>query len=178
MAPLPISSIRVGKIDDVQELIKSKPNKVPERFIREEYERGVVVSSLKTHHLHHQIPVIDLSKLSKPDNDDFFFEILKLSQACEDWGFFQVINHGIEVEVVEDIEEVASEFFDMPLEEKKKYPMEPGTVQGYGQAFIFSEDQKLDWCNMFALGVHPPQIRNPKLWPSKPARFRSFFFSF
>ncbi|KAF3608792.1 hypothetical protein DY000_02049426 [Brassica cretica] len=83
----------------------------------------------------------------------------------------QVINHGIEVGVVEDIEKVAKEFFEMPLEEKKKYPMEPGTVQGYGQAFIFSEDQKLDWCNMFALGVHPPSIRNPKLWPSKPARF-------
>lgn len=87
MAPLPISSIRVGKIEDVQELIKSKPNKVPERFIRESNERV----SLKTHH-HHHIPVIDLSKLSnKPHtHDDFLFEILKLSQACEDWGFFQV----------------------------------------------------------------------------------------
>ncbi|VVA98875.1 unnamed protein product [Arabis nemorensis] len=170
MAPLPVSSIRVGKIEDVQELIKSKPNKVPERFIREANERGVILT-LKTQH-HHHIPVIDLSKLSKPHNhDDFLFEILKLSKACEDWGFFQVINHGIEVEVVEDIEKVAKEFFELPLEEKKKYPMEPGTVQGYGQAFIFSEDQKLDWCNMFALGVHPPPIRNPKLWPSKPARF-------
>lgn len=89
MAPLPISSIRVGKIEDVQELIKSKPNKVPERFIREANERGVILT-LKTHH-HHHIPVIDLSKLSKPHNhDDFLLEILKLSQACEDWGFFQV----------------------------------------------------------------------------------------
>lgn len=78
------------------------------------------------------------------------------------------------MEVVEDIEELGKQFFEMPLEEKKKYPMVPGTVQGYGQAFIFSEDQKLDWCNMFALGVHPPSIRNPKLWPSKPARFRFF----
>lgn len=42
-------------------------------------------------HLHHHIPVVDLSKLSKPHtHDDFLFEILKLSQACEDWGFFQV----------------------------------------------------------------------------------------
>ncbi|MBA0749641.1 hypothetical protein Gogos_003543 [Gossypium gossypioides] len=50
--------------------------------------------------------------------------------------------------------------------------MAPGTVQGYGQAFVFSENQKLDWCNMFALGVEPPCIRNPKLWPSKPVNFR------
>lgn len=63
------------------------------------------------------------------------------------------------------------EFFMLPLEEKQKYPMAPGTVQGYGQAFVFSEDQKLDWCNMFALGVEPHFIRNPKLWPTKPLDF-------
>ncbi|KAK8511316.1 hypothetical protein V6N13_013734 [Hibiscus sabdariffa] len=43
-------------------------------------------------------------------------------------------------------------------EEKQKYPMAPG-------------NQKLDWCNMFALGVEPPCIRNLKLWPLKPAHF-------
>ncbi|CAA3033528.1 SRG1 [Olea europaea subsp. europaea] len=63
------------------------------------------------------------------------------------------------------------DFFMMPLEEKQKYPMIPGTVQGYGQAFVFSEDQKLDWCNMFALGLEPHYVRNPKLWPTKPSNF-------
>ncbi|MBA0740729.1 hypothetical protein Gogos_013919, partial [Gossypium gossypioides] len=51
--------------------------------------------------------------------------------------------------------------------------MAPGTVQGYGQAFVFSENQKLDWCNMFGLGVEPPCIRKPNLWPLKPARLRN-----
>ena len=85
---------------------------------------------------------------------------------------FQVQNHGIDLSVIENIEKVAKDFFMLPLEEKQKYPMAPGTVQGYGQAFVFSENQKLDWCNMFALGVEPPCIRNPKLWPSKPTDFR------
>lgn len=88
------------------------------------------------------------------------------------------MNHGIDVELLEKIEKVAMEFFNQPLEEKQKYPMNPGTVQGYGQAFIFSEDQKLDWCNMFALGVIPDYIKNPKLWPTKPSDFRFFFFFF
>lgn len=72
------------------------------------------------------------------------------------------------------------EFFRLPLEEKQKYQMAPGTVQGYGQAFVFSEHQKLDWCNMFALGVIPDSIRNPLLWPKKPTNFRwlSVFFLF
>ncbi|KAJ1379734.1 Oxoglutarate/iron-dependent dioxygenase [Sesbania bispinosa] len=60
---------------------------------------------------------------------------------------------------------MSREFFMLPLEEKQKYPMAPGTVQGYGQAFVFSEDQKLDWCNMFALGIEPHYVRNPNLWP-------------
>ncbi|KAK4405587.1 protein SRG1 [Sesamum angolense] len=91
--------------------------------------------------------------------------------SCKEWGFFQVINHGIDLELLERIEKVAMEFFMMPLEEKQKYPMIPGTVQGYGQAFVFSEDQKLDWCNMFALGLEPHCVRNPKLWPTKPSDF-------
>lgn len=96
---------------------------------------------------------------------------MQLSTACEEWGFFQVINHGIDLSLLEKIEKVTKEFFMLPLAEKQKYPMAPGTVQGYGQAFVFSEDQKLDWCNMFALGVEPQVIRNPKLWPTKPANF-------
>jgi isopenicillin N synthase-like dioxygenase len=86
--------------------------------------------------------------------------------------FYQVINHGIDLSLLESIEKVARDFFVLPLEEKQKYPMLPGTVQGYGQAFVFSEDQKLDWCNMFALGLEPHFIRVPKLWPAKPLKFR------
>lgn len=83
-----------------------------------------------------------------------------------------MINHGIDLGLLERPEMVSMDFFMMPLEEKQKFPMAPGTIQGYGQAFVFSEDQKLDWCNMFALGVEPHSIRNPKLWPTKPTKLR------
>ncbi|KAI3821962.1 hypothetical protein L1987_09541 [Smallanthus sonchifolius] len=79
------------------------------------------------------------------NKEEFHLEILKLSASCEEWGFFQVINHAIEVDLLEKIEKMAMEFFMLPVEEKQKYPMAPGTVQGYGQAFVFSEDQMLDW---------------------------------
>ena len=81
--------------------------------------------------------------------------------------FYQVIDHGIDLSLLESIEKVAMDFFVLPLEEKQKYPMLPGTVQGYGQAFVFSEDQKLDWVNMIALGLEPHSIRVPK-----PPKFR------
>ncbi|GMY27695.1 protein SRG1 [Fagus crenata] len=168
MAPVPLSPIKVGHIEDVQELRKVKPTTIPERFVRDMTERPTLATDLSSPS---DIPIIDFSKLIKGDKDEVHSEIMKLATACEEWGFFQVINHEIELSLLESIEKVAKEFFMLPLEEKQKYPMAPGTVQGYGQAFVFSEDQKLDWCNMFALGVEPHYIRNPKLWPTKPAKF-------
>lgn len=83
-----------------------------------------------------------------------------------------MVNHEVDSKLMESIEKVAMEFFALPLEEKQKYPMNNDTVEGYGQAFVFSEDQKLDWCNMFALMLNPHERRKPHLWPETPARFR------
>ncbi|KAK8491627.1 hypothetical protein V6N13_060860 [Hibiscus sabdariffa] len=168
MAPVPSFPIKVGHIDDVQELRKTEPTQIPQRFVRDMSERPKLAAMVPSPN---DIPIIDLSKLVGSDRDEQGRQIVQLKTACEEWGFFQVVNHGIDSSVVENIEEVAKDFFMLPLEEKQKYPMAPGTVQGYGQAFVFSENQKLDWCNMFALGVEPPCIRNPELWPSKPAHF-------
>ncbi|KAJ0093655.1 hypothetical protein Patl1_25101 [Pistacia atlantica] len=168
MAPAPIFPVKVGHIDDVQELRKAKPTTIPERFVRDLTERPTMATALSSAT---DIPNINFSKLIKGNPDEFHSEILNLTTACEQWGFFQVINHEIDLSLLESIEKVAKDFFMLPLEEKQKYPMAPGTVQGYGQAFVFSENQKLDWCNMFALGVEPHCIRNPKLWPAEPAEF-------
>ncbi|KAM7280282.1 hypothetical protein ACFE04_007416 [Oxalis oulophora] len=164
MAPAPFSELKVGHIDDVQELRKNKPTIIPDRFVRDRGERPQpALAFVSTTN----VPIIDFSKLANGDRD----EISHLASACKNWGIFQMINHEIDVNMLESIEKVAREFFMMPLEEKKKYPMAPGTLQGYGQAFVFSEEQKLDWCNMFALGIYPNFIRNPTLWPAKPASF-------
>ncbi|XP_006645290.2 protein SRG1-like [Oryza brachyantha] len=151
-------TIKIGQVDDVQEL-----HTVPERYIRDGDDRpngGAEVCAL-------EIPVIDVGELRRGGEE----ELDKLRLACKQWGFFQVVNHGVEEEVMEEMEKAAREFFMLPLEEKEKYPMEPGGIQGYGHAFVFSEDQKLDWCNMLALGVEPAFIRRPNLWPTTPANF-------
>ncbi|KAK3189771.1 hypothetical protein Dsin_029332 [Dipteronia sinensis] len=180
MAASTVIPINVGHIDDVQELRKTKPTTIPERFVRDVTERPTTLDSTTTtlSSPHTDIPIIDLSKLVNGNPDDFQSEILNLTTACQEWGFFQVVNHGIDLSLLESIEKVAKDFFMLPIEEKQKYPMAPGTIQGYGQAFIFSENQKLDWCNMFALGIEPDFIRRPELWPSKPADFNETLESY
>lgn len=87
MAPVPISPVIVGHIDDVQELRKAKPTTVPERFVRDLTERPTMATALSSAT---DIPIINFSKLIKGNPDEFHSEILNLSTACEQWGFFQV----------------------------------------------------------------------------------------
>ncbi|KAK9144429.1 hypothetical protein Sjap_004332 [Stephania japonica] len=57
--------------------------------------------------------------------------------------------------IIEKIKGDAEEFFRLPLEKKKAYAQQPGSVQGYGQAFVVSEEQKLEWSDVFGLRTFP-----------------------
>ncbi|VAH70146.1 unnamed protein product [Triticum turgidum subsp. durum] len=64
------------------------------------------------------------------------------------------------------------QFFQLPAETKKRFAQEQGQLEGYGQLFVVSEDQKLDWADMLFLYTQPPEMRNAKFWPDQPATFR------
>ncbi|XP_031110497.1 bi-functional coumaroyl CoA and feruloyl CoA ortho-hydroxylase F6H2-1-1-like [Ipomoea triloba] len=59
------------------------------------------------------IPVIDFSDPEAAE--------AKIQEAAENWGFFQVINHGIPLQVLDNVIEAAHVFFELPAEEKMKY---------------------------------------------------------
>ncbi|MFS7975300.1 putative non-hem dioxygenase domain, isopenicillin N synthase [Helianthus anomalus] len=60
------------------------------------------------------IPLIDLSASQSQTVE----EIL---HACQEFGFFQVINHGVSKDLIDETMEVVKEFFNMPEEEKEIY---------------------------------------------------------
>ncbi|KAH9305639.1 hypothetical protein KI387_010043, partial [Taxus chinensis] len=168
------SMVKMGsclKADDVQELVKSKPGAEPERYIRPKQER-IGCSALNAP-ASLQIPVIDMGRIVSGCHSTRQHEMARLSKACQEWGFFQVLNHGTgHWQLLERIKKVVMEFFKLPLEEKEKYAMMSGTIQGYGHGFLFSDDQKLDWCDMMALATMPKSIRKQNLWPDRPLLFR------
>ncbi|WVZ48771.1 hypothetical protein U9M48_000183 [Paspalum notatum var. saurae] len=57
------------------------------------------------------------------------------------------------------------------LEVKNAYAQRPGDLQGYGKAFVVSEDQKLDWSDSFAIRAQPPEARHLSYWPTHPHTF-------
>ncbi|KAK9115749.1 hypothetical protein Sjap_014696 [Stephania japonica] len=141
-------------------------NSVPDRYVRPELEFDVVCldDSLK-------IPIIDFSKL----NDDQQFandELMNFRNACEEWGFFQLINHGVSEDLIEKMKDDIKEFFKLPLEKKNAYAQLPNSIEGYGQLFVVSEDQKLDWADMLLCRTLPLDQRNMRYWPAHPPSFR------
>lgn len=121
------------------------------------------------------VPVIDLGRLLNGGRDE---EAARLRSACEDWGFFQVVNHGIREEILEEMKRNVMEFFALPLAEKAVLAQEPGGVEGYGQAFVVSEEQTLDWADMFFLLTQPPSYHDLHLWPSRPSTFKNCLESY
>lgn len=84
----------------------------------------------------------------------------------------QLINHGVSEDVIRDARKDIAEFFRLPMETKKAYSQLPSGIEGYGQAFVVSHEQKLDWADMFYLVLRPGESRNMAPWPAHPPSFR------
>ncbi|WRX25354.1 Oxoglutarate/iron-dependent dioxygenase - like 10 [Theobroma cacao] len=65
------------------------------------------------------IPVIDLSNVSSPDHRQEIVNQIK--EAAKSWGFFQVINHGVPIPVLEETIRAIKAFHEKPHEIKSKY---------------------------------------------------------
>uniref|UniRef100_A0A0D9W2V6 Uncharacterized protein n=1 Tax=Leersia perrieri TaxID=77586 RepID=A0A0D9W2V6_9ORYZ len=137
-----------------------------ERYIRPDIDRDAVLVEHSG-----EVPVIDLGKLLDGVTGEAEAAVLKF--ACEEWGFFQLANHGIPEEVIVNIKRDLHKFFELPLHVKNAYAQSPGDVQGYGQAFVMSDDQKLDWADLLGIFSQPPQGRDMRYWPTEPETFRS-----
>lgn len=120
-----------------------------------------------------QVPVIDLQKFFSEEFKDL--ELEQLQRACKEWGFFQLINHGVSTLLVEKVKLEIQEFFNLPMEEKNKFWQKPDDIEAFGQAFVVCEQQKLNWGDMFYMITLPTYLRKPHLFPKLPLSLRENF---
>ncbi|KAK0593208.1 hypothetical protein LWI29_032936 [Acer saccharum] len=137
-------------------MVRKDSQSVPGRYIQEHNNRPL--DSEFSPDLC-EIPIINFSLLANGDEE----EQGKLDIACKEWGFFQITDHEVTEKVLHDMKEAEAAFFELPLEEKKKYAMGQNELQGYGQGYVVS--QILEWCDLIFLMTLPPKIRNFKHWP-------------
>ncbi|KAJ4830628.1 Protein srg1 [Turnera subulata] len=152
----------------VQELAKENQVTIPERYIRPDQVESLLHKPTNTH----GIPVIDMHMLLSPESVHSNSELAILHSASKEWGFFQLVNHGVSSALMEKVKKSVQDFFNLPMEEKQKFWQRPGEVEGFGQAFVVSEEQKLDWGDIFFLTTYPVHERKPHLFPKLPLPFR------
>ncbi|KAJ6191541.1 hypothetical protein N7519_001562 [Penicillium mononematosum] len=103
-------------------------------------------------------PIIDFAPFYANDStkDDLIHQI---QQACEQFGFFQLINHAIPTELQAAVLQHSSEFFNLPLETKEKYNQASGGFnRGYERlrSQNFEKRTKGDLKEGFYLGKDLP----------------------
>jgi isopenicillin N synthase-like dioxygenase len=67
-----------------------------------------------------QVPVIDIAHLLRgSSSQEATTAINQIAQACQEWGFFQVVNHGISDNLIEDVWQQTRAMFALSDEEKQ-----------------------------------------------------------
>ncbi|XP_077213203.1 2-oxoglutarate-dependent dioxygenase 19-like isoform X2 [Tasmannia lanceolata] len=115
-----------------------------------------------------EIPTIDFSILTTGTPDQRSQIVRDLGTACQEWGFFMVVNHGVPECLRERMLDACHAFFDLTDEEKREYagkhvldPIRCGT------SFNASVEKIFYWRDYLKVFVHPVFHS-----PDKPAGFR------
>ena len=88
------------------------------------------------------------------------------------YELFQMVNHGVSSAFLEKVKKEVHEFFNLSMEEKKKYWQRPEDLEGFGQAYVLSEEQKFVWGDGFIMTTLPVNLRKPHLFPKLPLPLR------
>ncbi|PSS07901.1 Flavonol synthase/flavanone 3-hydroxylase [Actinidia chinensis var. chinensis] len=115
------------------------------------------------------IPTIDLSPFL-PDRDDQDGQQKakdRIAIACSEYGFFQIVNHGVSLELMSRAMELSKAFFENPDEEKLK--SSPGSSAPLPAGYNKQPDHSADK-NEYLL-MFPPASRF-NVFPSNPPELR------
>ncbi|KAK4777330.1 hypothetical protein SAY87_017517 [Trapa incisa] len=159
-ASIPFSSLRTMDTKVISS--GARYSSLPESYVRPESERPRLseVSTCDS------VPVIDL------DCQDRAHSVEQIKYACTSYGFFQVINHGVDEKTVSRMQEVAREFFDLPVEEKLKlYSDDPSKTMRLSTSFNVNKEKVHNWRDYLRLHCYPLDKYAPE-WPSNPPSFR------
>ncbi|PWA72871.1 oxoglutarate/iron-dependent dioxygenase [Artemisia annua] len=116
------------------------------------------------------IPIINLERINGPERDQIIQQIIKSS---EDFGLFQVINHGVSRDLTDQTMAVFKEFFASPAELKAKFYSNDlnSSCRLYTSTLNYENEEVHYWRDNFTHRCHPLED-HIKHWPEKPVNYR------
>ncbi|CAK9152015.1 unnamed protein product [Ilex paraguariensis] len=108
------------------------------------------------------IPVIDFSKLN---GEERVKTLAQIANGCEEWGFFQLVNHGISEELLQRVKKVCSDCYKLEREEGFKNSTQVKLLNELVEKKSEDKLENLDWEDVFLLS-------GDNEWPSKTPEFK------
>ncbi|KAF3495308.1 hypothetical protein DY000_02055494 [Brassica cretica] len=113
-----------------------------------------------------RVPIIDLSN---PDQELVARAVVK---ASEEWGVFQLINHGITTELIQRLHDVGRRFFELSEAEKKDVAKLDDSREGYARRYTLDLEKRIGTVDQLFHNVWPPSAVNYSYWPKNPQDYR------
>ncbi|XP_021677380.2 probable 2-oxoglutarate-dependent dioxygenase SLC1 [Hevea brasiliensis] len=156
----------------VKRLYEKGIDKIPNKYILPVQERPNNTSQAEPSETCREsikLPIIDFAELQGSNRP----QVLKsLADACKQYGFFQLVNHGIPKDVIRGMVAAAERFFELPYKERSKYmSSDMQALVRYGTSFNQNKDSVFCWRDFLKLMCHPLPDVLPH-WPSSPTDFR------
>ncbi|MCD7468168.1 hypothetical protein HAX54_006118 [Datura stramonium] len=113
------------------------------------------------------IPLIDLAHNHPAET------IKQVIRACQEFGFFQVINHGVCENLMDDTMNIFKEFFKLPSEYKARFYSNDinKSCRIYSSTLSYDTEEFHYWRDNFTHRCHPLEDYIES-WPDKPIKYR------
>ncbi len=119
------------------------------------------------------VPVIDIGDLSSGVGAAGERSIGQIAEACREWGFFQVTNHGIRLDLIDAVWAKTHAFFALPMQQKERLLRTRDNPWGYyNNELTKNQRDKKEVFDFTSDGVDPI-YRAQNRWPEFDADFRT-----
>lgn len=164
MAAAAVPAIRATDISSIKAFAESaKLSAIPSTYnsLTDPREREVADE------LSAQIPVIDFSLILSDDPQLHAKGVQDLAKACEEWGFFMVMNHGIAESLIDEVMSLSQKFHNLSVEEKAEFADKGvSTPIRCGTSFNAKAENVHYWRDYLKVITHPEWA-----FPHKPESF-------
>ncbi|KAJ7539899.1 hypothetical protein O6H91_11G114200 [Diphasiastrum complanatum] len=149
VAPTPRRAVNLDNVGNLSVALKNAVA-IPDAYVQPEGLRPDVPYDGYSEETD-QIPVVDLHNSNTGTVEERQRIISDIGCACKEWGFLQVLNHGVPDRLMQRLTDLGTRFFQMPAAEKEKAAF--GQV-GYEGRHVYMPE-RVQWVETLALVTGP-----------------------